>query len=60
VSGDAGSDVVQGGPGDDPCVATTDEVGANDIANGGHGTDVGDVDPGDVEHHIEVDRPCRR
>jgi hypothetical protein len=58
VSGDAGSDIVQGGRGLDFCVATRDGHPGNDVANGGPGTDVVDADDGDLLVAAETRRTC--
>jgi hypothetical protein len=58
VSGDAGSDIVQGGRGLDFCVATKDGVEGNDVANGGPGTDAVDADAGDLLVAAETPVDC--
>jgi len=48
---------VNGGLGNDHCIATTDGVG-NDTAIGGPGTDTGFTDPGDARRGLEREEPC--
>jgi Ca2+-binding RTX toxin-like protein len=55
--GSSGADEVNGGAGNDRCVATIDGKG-NDLAIGGDGIDTRWTDPGDEIKGFERNQPC--
>ncbi len=54
LTGDFGSDVVNGGPGNDVCVSGLDEVEGNDTVIGGPGIDHYEIDAGDAHSSAEI------
>ena len=54
LTGDFGSDIVNGGPGNDVCVSGFDEVEGNDTVIGGPGIDHYEIDAGDASSSAEI------
>jgi Ca2+-binding RTX toxin-like protein len=54
LTGDFGSDIVNGGTGNDVCVSGFDEVEGNDTVIGGPGIDHYEIDAGDAHSSAEI------
>jgi Ca2+-binding RTX toxin-like protein len=54
LTGDFGSDIVNGGTGNEVCISGFDEVGGNDTVIGGPGIDHYEIDAGDTSDSAEI------
>ena len=54
LTGDFGSDVVNGGSGNDVCVSGLDDIHGNDTVIGGPGIDHYELDTGDADSSAEI------